>query len=84
MTCCRHRVGQLARRIFRTLERRRIGVGNREGVQRRIHVARIERKEPDAFGGELRILSSRGKGTEITATVPTSGAMVRERIGVPT
>ena len=50
-----NRVGELARGGLRPLERRRIGVGHRQRVQRRVHVARIERQEADAFGGELLV-----------------------------
>jgi len=42
------------------------------------------RERVEMVGGELRIVSSPGKGTEITATVPTAVAAARERIGVPT
>ena len=42
---CGDRVGDLARGVVRPLQRRRIGVGHRERVQRRVHVARIERQD---------------------------------------
>ena len=45
----RNRIRDLARGRFRTFERGWIGVGHRQRVQRRVHVARIQRQEVDAL-----------------------------------
>ena len=47
-------VGQLARRVFRAASASRVGVGHGERVQRRVHVARIDRQEAHAFAPRAR------------------------------
>ena len=49
------RIQQLARGGVGTLQGRAIRVGHRERVQRRVHVARIDRQEPHSLFGNLRI-----------------------------
>jgi hypothetical protein len=45
----------LARRVGRALQRRRVGVGHGERVQRRVHVARIDGDDGDAVRPELLV-----------------------------
>ena len=45
----------LARRVARALQRGRVGVGQRRGVQWRVHVAGIDSQDADAVGAQLLV-----------------------------